>query len=116
MSQDSEQPELIDHDAARRNGRRIVALVVAVMILSAAVGLAVSFTHPRHNGHHHQGFVGVLIVLAGLVLLAGITVPLLLHVYKRPNFARMLQFSWGRRRRVTKALRKGRPVLPALRR
>ena len=106
----SHQPELIDHEAARRNARVIALLVAVAMAVAVGVGLAVGLLRNGHDGRHHSAVVAVLVFVGVLVLALAIMVPLMLRLYRRPNYSRVLQYGWGQRRRVGKALRKGRPI------
>lgn len=113
MSENHQQSELIDHEAAaRRNARLVALLLVAIAVIGAGVSLGLALLHPGHDGHHRGGVVGVLIPVAILVLVPGIAYPVMLRLYRRPHYSRALQYSRGRRRRVGKTLRKGQPIAP----
>lgn len=89
-----------------------VLLVVAIVVVGAAVGIIVGLLRPGHDGHHLLGGVaGVLILIGVLVVVLAIAVPCFASTAGR-TYARLLQYGWGQRRRVGKALRKARPIAP----
>ena len=116
MSDKDEEPAStgIDRDAACRNGRLTALFIAAIVVLGGGAGLALGLLRTRHGGHHHASqATGVLIYLVVLAVLLAVALPLIFRLYRKPNYAQVLQFGLGQRRRVGKALRKGRPIAPS---
>ena len=112
MSENHQLAEVIDHKAARRNSRLVAGVVFGILVIGAVIGLVVGPLRPAHGAHHHDPLVAVLVLIGVLVVVLGIAVPVTLRLYRRPNYARVMQYGWGQRRRVGSALRRGRPVAP----
>jgi hypothetical protein len=102
----------IDEAAAQRSRRLMVTVLAGIVVVGFGLGILLAVLHPHRRGGHHHSTVGIIVGLgiAALVLAAAVT--WWLWVYRRPGYRRVMQYSWRRRRRVAKALRRGRPVPP----
>lgn len=109
-----EPQQAIDEHAVRHNIRRFLIvyliLVLAGGLIGGLVGLAAG--HHHHRAHHSAGAAGAVTALVVGVLALAVGLVSLYWVFHRRSYRRVMQYSWSRRRRVFRTLRKGKP-LPA---
>lgn len=107
--------EVIDEQAARRSIRVTEIAISAFLLVCLLAGLAAAliFQQADHRpGGENDGIPAWAIVL----LVAAVGIPLAASAwwmhrqYRRPAYRRVMQYGWKRRRRVTKALLRGRPM------
>lgn len=91
--------EDIDEAAARRNQRAVLLFILAIAVIGVVTGLTIALLAPHHrtrSGHHLSGgqLAGVLaIVIPAIVLTVGVGLYVVLRVYRRPTYRRVLQYS-----------------------
>jgi cytochrome bd-type quinol oxidase subunit 1 len=102
----------IDEPAARRSRRLTVTILACILAVSFAAGILLAALDPDHKARHHHSALGLIVALGIGALALAVAVAWWLWVYRRPKYRRIMQYGWRRRRRVAKALRRGRP-LPA---
>lgn len=93
----------------RRAGRRLVLLVVGLATAGIVLGLVAGLVGGHRDGHTALVTVlGLLAVAPGAVAAIGLLALLL----RRPSYRRVMQYGYGRRRDVWKAIKAGRPLTP----
>lgn len=111
----SDEADDAGRDAARRRTRRWVGATFGAGFVLVALGMLAGYRaaarHPR-PGHHHLSAGGLVAILAAVALVMGLTALLLWWLLRRPDYQRAMRFSWRRRMRVAKALRRGDPIPP----
>lgn len=104
------EPSDIDDTAVKRNMRLLAGVIVGLGVLAFAAGVIVAALNPHHHGHGHRSVPGAVAGVSVVVLVVVVEVIWLRRMFGTSVYRRVMQYSWGRRRRVGKALRRGRRV------
>ena len=106
-------PADIDEAAAARSRRLTLLLVGGIAGGAALAGVLASVLLPSHPHHpHHASTATIVGGITGLVLVLAASIGVVLWIYRRPGYRRIMQYGWRRRMRTVKALRRGRPIPP----
>lgn len=97
----------------RRNVRWLLLLVVGLCLIGTTAGVLVGvLSGGPHGGRAHHPLRAALLI-AGLVVMAvGVVAATLLVLLRQPVYRRVMQYGFGERRRVWKAVKAGRPLSP----
>jgi MFS family permease len=109
-SSDTEPP--IDERASRRNRRVLLGMLVGIVVAGALIDALIGALSHHHRHHeHHSGnvVIGVIAIVVGVLFLV-VEFAVIARIYRRPRFRQLLQYSWARRRRTARSLRRGQPV------
>ena len=104
--------EDIDEPAARRSIRVNLIVMSAVFLSSALAGFLV-FRHiarPPTGVQDGLPAWGVVLLVAWVGIILAASMWWVSRLYRRPAYRRVMQYGWSRRRRVVKALVRGRPL------
>lgn len=104
------EPFDIDDTAVKRNMRLLTGVIVGLIMLGFAGGLIVAALNPHHHGHGHGSVPGAVAGVSVAMLVVVVEVLWLRRMFRTSAYRRVMQYSWGQRRRVGKALRKGQSV------
>ncbi len=105
----------IDERAVRHNIKKFLIIYLACVIGGGIVGAVLGAVLPHHHRrptHHHSSAVAAVLGIVIVLVILGVAVATLYWIFHRRSYRRVMQYSLSRRRRVFRALRRGRPLSP----